>query len=208
MVPELSPVIRFRRKLHWKAAYWWYSPLVAQWLGLMVFSTIQFNRFALTHDFAFYWQAVWLIAHGHWNPYSTVTNYPFLDNHFELIMYLLAPLVAVAPTALSLLFIQNLSLVGAELIAWQWIQSYVMRIHHRWSAWIRLTSLALLILNPWTYWAAAFDFHIESLIVSAITLGAYALWRNRRRKHNATPRRESRRGRGGVGETSVLRSNS
>lgn len=71
MVPEYSPVIRFRRKLHWKHEYWWYSPFVIQWVVLMVFSTIQYNRFALTHDFALYWQGLFRLPlirpeSGHW----------------------------------------------------------------------------------------------------------------------------------------------
>ena len=181
MVPELSPVIRFRRKLHWKAAYWWYSPLVAQWLGMIVFSTIQFNRFALTHDFAAYWQAIWLIAHGHWNPYSTVMGYPFLDNHFELIVYLIAPLVWLWPHASLLLYIQDTALISAEWIAWIWITASASSLERLPRNTLKTLGICLLVLNPWTYWTSAFDFHTESLMALTIIGAAYALWRRNSR---------------------------
>ena len=181
MVPELSPVIRFRRKLHWKAAYWWYSPFMLQWLVLIVFSTIQYHRFALTHDFAIYWQALWLIAHGHLNPYSTIAGFPFLDNHFELILWPLAIFYWLWPHASLLLYMQNSALVGGEMIAWSWLNSWVTRQPASWQSWFRITGLILLVANPWVYWTAAFDFHSESLMVLTVTGMAYALWRRNHR---------------------------
>ncbi len=181
MVMEQSVVVRFRRKLKWKREYWWYSPFVVQWLALMVFSTIQFNRFALTHDFALYWQAVWLIAHGHLNPYSSVDSLKFLDNNFELIVYLLAPFATIFPSALTLLFLQDASLIAAEIIAWQWIRSLVIRSEAPGTTVFLILGISLLVLNPWIYWTAAFDFHPESIMVFSVTLAAYGLWRNNRR---------------------------
>lgn len=176
-----AAVVRFRRKFQWKREYWWYSPFIVQWLALMVFSTIQFNRFALTHDFAAYWQAIWLIAHGHWNPYSTVMGYPFLDNHFELIIYLIAPLVWLWPHASLLLYIQDTVLISAEWIAWIWITASVSSRKRLPRDTLKALGICLLVLNPWTYWTSAFDFHTESLMTLTIIGAAYALWRRDRR---------------------------
>lgn len=181
MVPEYSPVIRFRRKLHWKHEYWWYSPFVIQWVVLMVFSTIQYNRFALTHDFALYWQAVWLIAHGHLDPYSTVGGFSYLDNHFELIMWPLAFLYWVWPHASLLLYIQDSVLIGAEFIAWIWMQSMIFPLKPHMRRVFLALGAGLLVLNPWMYWTAAFDFHSESIVALTITGTAYALYRRNTR---------------------------
>ncbi len=171
---------RFDR-MQWKREYLWCVPLGVQWVALLVFNAYQFSRFALTHDFGLYWQALWLMAHGHWNPYSTVAGYPFLDNHLELIMYLLVPFVWIIPSALVLLWIQSTALVGAEWIAWTWITSWANGQQEAWRPWLRATGIVLLVANPWTYWAAAFDFHSESLMALTIMGAAYALWRGNRR---------------------------
>lgn len=174
-----SSVVRFRRKLHWTQEYWWYTPFVVQWLALGIFSTIQASRFALTHDFALYWQAVWLIAHGHLNPYSTVAGFPYLDNHFELIMWPVALLYWIWPHASLLLYVQDTALIGAEWLAWQWIRSMVTvsSLNVRFQSVLLGLGVGLLVLNPWMYWAAAFDFHSESIIALTITGAAFAVYR-------------------------------
>lgn len=177
MVPERSPVMRFRHKLHWKSAYWWYSPFVLQWIGLIVFSTIQYHRFALTHDFSLYWQAVWLIAHGHLNPYASMDLFPFVDNHFEIIMWPIAFLYWIWPHASLLLYVQDIALIGAECIAWTWIKSLVSSRNVQ-ESWLFLgMCVGLLVLNPWVAWTAATDFHSESLVALTVTGAAYALYR-------------------------------
>lgn len=181
MILEQSAVVRFRRKLQWKREYWWYGPLAAQWLALTVFSIVQFNRFALTHDFALYWQAVWLVAHGHFNPYSSVDGLRFLDNNFELIIYFLAPFAFIFRSALTLLLLQDTFLVAAGVVAWQWIRSIIMRSAFPYKTTLLFLGVALLVLNPWIYWTAAFDFHPESIMVFSVTLSAYGLWRNDRK---------------------------
>ena len=181
MAAETVAVVKFRRKPEWKREHWWRVPLAVQWLALLTFNVYEYSRFALTHDFALYWQALWLMAHGHLNPYSTVAGYPFLDNHLELIMFLLVPFVWVIPSALVLLWIQSTALIGAEWIAWTWITSWANGQQEAWRPWLRATGVVLLAANPWTYWAAAFDFHPESLMALTIMGAAYALWRGNRR---------------------------
>lgn len=171
-------VTRFRRKLEWKRKYWWYTPLAVQLVAMLAFSTWQASRFALTHDFALYWQAVYLIAHGHLNPYSTVGGFPYLDNHFELIMWPLSFLYWLWPRPTLLLYLQDGALVGAGWIAWLWMRALIARAPARYCVALSVTGLTLLVLNPWVYWAAAFDFHTEAFVALTITGVAYALWRH------------------------------
>lgn len=180
MAANATAVVRFRRKLVWKREYWWYTPFAVQLVAMLAFSTWQASRFALTHDFALYWQAVYLIAHGHLNPYSTLDGFPFLDNHFEVITWPISLLYWIWPRASLLLYVQDFALVGAEWIAWQWIQSAASSIP-RFSKPLSATGLLLLVLNPWTYWTVATDFHSESLAALSLMGVGYALWRRHRR---------------------------
>ena len=71
--------------------------LALQLLGMLVFTTIQYDRFNLTTDFAAYSQAWSAIAHGHLNPYSTAFGQPFWRNDFELLMWPMALLILAVP---------------------------------------------------------------------------------------------------------------
>ena len=171
-----AAVVRFRREWTWKREYWWHVPIGVQLVALLVFSTWQASRFALTHDFALYWQAVYLIAHGHLNPWASMDGFHFLDNHFELIMWPTGLLYWLWPRPSLLLYIQDGALVGANYLAWVWIRSIAHQVP-RLTPQIRALGLALLVLNPWTYWTAATDFHSESLIALTLTGTALAIWR-------------------------------
>ncbi len=82
--------------------------------GFAWWSTLLYQHFALTPDFAQYQQAWYLIAHGHLNPYDTVGNFPFWQNHAEFIMWPLALLYWLFPSGLQLLWLQDIGVVGAE----------------------------------------------------------------------------------------------
>ncbi|MFI5068251.1 MAG: DUF2079 domain-containing protein, partial [Streptosporangiales bacterium] len=95
--------------------------LGAKLAGFAVWSALLYHRFALTPDFAQYQQAWYLIAHGHLNPYDTVGNFAFWQNHAEFLMWPLALLYWVFPSGLTLLWLQDVGVVGAELVAFLWI---------------------------------------------------------------------------------------
>lgn len=177
MSAETAAVVKFRRRLAWKREYWWYAPLGVQWLVMMAYSVFEYSRFALTHDFALYWQAVWLIAHGHLNPYSTVGGWPFVDNHFELIMWPVAILYWIWPHASLLLFLQDTALVAAEWFVLKWARSWASSQAPASRLWLRGLAVVLCVANPWVYWASAFDFHSEALMTLSVAASAYALWR-------------------------------
>ena len=91
-----------------------------QLAGFLAWSAIQYSRFALTSDFATYNQAWFLIAHGHLVPYDTVQRFQFWRNHGELLCYPLALLYWVWPHGLTLLWLQDLCVTGAEVVAFTW----------------------------------------------------------------------------------------
>ena len=95
--------------------------LAAKLAGFAVWSALLYHRFALTPDFAQYQQAWYLIAHGHLNPYDTVGNFTFWQNHAEFLMWPIALLYWVFPSGVTLLWLQDIGVVGAELVAFLWI---------------------------------------------------------------------------------------
>ncbi len=182
MAAETAEVVRFRRKLEWKREYWWYAPFAGQLIAFLVFSTWEYNRFALTNDFAIYWQGVWLIAHGHLDPLITVSGVvPFLHNHFELIMWPVALLYWIWPHASLLLYVQDLVLVAAEWVAWQWLRSVIRDTPQLPATWVSGTAIVMWLGSPALYWTVAFDFHSECFTALTVVGALYALWRRNTR---------------------------
>jgi hypothetical protein len=144
-------------------------------------SALLYRRFALTPDFAQYQQAWYLIAHGHLNPYDTVGNFAFWQNHAEFMMWPLALLYWVFPHGVLLLWLQDLGVVGAELVAFGWLCDLAGRRESRDGPWLAVTGLVLLAVNPWSWWAVSFDFHAECLAIAFIALLARDLSAGRRR---------------------------
>ena len=101
--------------------------LGVQLVGMLVFTTIQYQRFNLTNDFAGYAQAWTAIAHGHMSPFSSVLTVPFWRNDFELLMWPLALFYWVYPHAVTLLWLQVFAVVGGELVALAWARDAVKR---------------------------------------------------------------------------------
>ena len=136
-----------------------------QFLAMAAFSQVQASRGALTWDFSIYWQAVWLIAHGHLDPFSTLLGYPFYQSHFELIVWPMSLLYWAWPHPVLLKWIQDAALAGASLVAYLWVGEITNRsgLVGRPRALALLVAAGLLIANPWTYWAAGFDFHLETV---------------------------------------------
>lgn len=171
----------------------WYVGCAAfggQLIALLVWSWHLWTRFDLTADMATFSQAWQQIATGHLNPYETTFawhyphwGYPFYQSHLELMMWPLALLYWVWPHAVDLLVVQDLALAGAGLVAFRWA------LEHLDAHWPRARrvelpaaiALALLLVNPWTYWAASFDFHFQPLAVFFTLLCARDLWQGRRR---------------------------
>lgn len=159
-----------------------YTVFGIQLLGFLIWSAVLYQRFAVTFDFSIYHQAWYLIAHGTFNPLSTVTGHPFWQNHSEFIMWPVALLYWVYPHGVTLLWLQDLSVVSAELIAFLWACEIIRRQRPDAAAkWLAGLTIVLTVLTPWIWWTVSFDFHSETLAVPLLVLVLRDLVNGRRR---------------------------
>ena len=161
-----------------------------QFVLLVLHSWYLWDHFDLTADFGQYSQAWQQIATGHLNPYDTTYpwfyphyGYPFYQGDLELIMWPLALLYWVWPHAIDLLIVQDVALAGAGLVAFRWVLEHLQNHapNRRFAVAVSGCVLAILVLQPWTYWAASYDYHSEPLATFFTLLAGRDLWAGRRR---------------------------
>jgi Predicted membrane protein (DUF2079) len=160
------------------------AALFLQLVGMIVFTTVQYSRFALTIDFANYSQAWAAIAHGHLDPYSTVMGLRFWRNDLELLMWPLALFYWLYPHAVTLLWLQAFAIVGAELVVLAWAKESLARADKRHPQAVPLLGLVavLLVVTPWSWFTLGFDFHLEPFAAFFALLAARDLWAGRNRR--------------------------
>ena len=158
-----------------------------QFLWLALFSTLQYERGDLTWDFSVFNQARFLLTKNIWSPFDTVTGFPYWQNHGEFLMWPLAQITRLPPGGLWLLWFQAAAVAGCGLVALSWTVD--LTIAHRRGAeqrqiapWIIALVSVLLIANPWSYYAAAFDFHFQALGALGALLACRELFGPRRRR--------------------------
>ncbi len=169
-----------RARLVWRTAL---GLLGLQLVGMLVFSTIQYQRFNLTNDFAADSQAWTLIAHGDLSPFVSAWGLPFWRNDFELLMWPLAPLYWLFPHAVVLLWLEDLAVVGGGLVALTWARDSITRPGEgqRDVAWVLALVAALLLIVPWSWFTIGFDFHFEVFATVFALLAARDMWAGRYR---------------------------
>lgn len=160
-----------------------YGLLCLELAGYLAWSVFQYQRFSLTGDYAQYAQAWFLAAHGDLNALGSVNGYPhFWQQDAEFIPYVLAPLYWVFHSGMLLQIAQDLSLVGAEVVAFTWLCDLVGRqCAERDAAWLAGLGLLLLVANPWLWWTVSFDVHMEVLVMFFAVFAAWDLSRGKRR---------------------------
>jgi hypothetical protein len=84
-----------------------YGAILLQFGALIVLSVHIFNRFNLGIDFADFSSAWTEIGQGHLDPSSTISGFPYLQNHFELVMWPLALLHPLFHSSFVLLVTQT-----------------------------------------------------------------------------------------------------
>lgn len=186
----VQPLVRVRRI--------GYAVLAVQLGCLCAWSAVLYHRYALTFDFAVYHQPWYLIAHGHLDPYSSVSKLPFWRNDAEFALWPLAALYWVWPHDVMLLWAQDAGVVAAEALAFGWLcelaghrisgqqrssgqQRRAPATAGRDAALLAGTGLVLLAANPWIWWAISFDYHEECLAIPFAVLLARDLAGGRRR---------------------------
>lgn len=158
------PSIRYRQL--WRAGL---AAFALQAATLIAWSRHLWSGFDLTNDFATFSQAWNQIGTGHLNPYESTFaydyphyGYAFWQSHFELMMWPLALLRTLDGSTFSLLVVQDLALAGFGLVAFR-LGLELLQSH--WGPGfaggpvVALGLLVTLLITPWTYWAASFDFH-------------------------------------------------
>jgi hypothetical protein len=159
-----------------------YLALGLQFAALLVWSAILWSRFTQTNDFAVYHQVWYLIAHGDLYPFATAWGHYFARGDSEYLLWLIAPFYWIWPHDIVQLWLQDACISGAELVAFAWICELAGRIDRRRTApWLAVTGLILLVANPWIWWTASFDFHIEPMVIPFVVLLAKDLVDGRRR---------------------------
>jgi Predicted membrane protein (DUF2079) len=157
-----------------------YVILGLQLAGFLAWSTTLYDRFALTIDFSEYQQAWFLIAHGNLDPFITQAHFMFWQNHCELIMWALAWTYWLWPHAVTLLWLQDIFIFGAELVAFSWMCELAQR-RQPGPAWLPAAGLVILVGNPWIWWSISWDYHSEPAGMLFALLLARDLFHHRRR---------------------------
>jgi uncharacterized membrane protein len=174
-----------------------------QAIAILIISTLQYSRFDLGIDFTTSNQAAFLISHGQLNPFLTTHLYPYLDDHFGLLLYPIALLYLIYPHGILLLWLQDLASVGAELAVIWWVTEIVGRRMALAAAGssglatepqspgnktivsdfagpaIVLGALVLMVADPWFYTACLFDFHLNAFAALFLLLAARDAWNGR-----------------------------
>jgi hypothetical protein len=164
--------------------------IAVQFVLLVRHSWYLWDHFDLTADFGQYSQAWHQIATGHLSPFDTTYpwnyphyGYPFYQGDLELIMWPLSLLNWVWPHAYDLLIVQDVALAGAGLVAFRWALDHLQAhtVNRRLALIVGGCVLAIVVLQPWTYWAASYDYHSEPLATFFLLLAGRDLWNGRRR---------------------------
>ena len=158
-----------------------YIVLALQFAGFLCWSTLLYQRFSLTPDFAQYHQAWYLIAHGNLDPRDTLGRFPFWQNHAEFMLWPMSLLYWVWPHCVDLLWLQDAGVAVAEVVAFTWMCEIARKRGGRSAAWLAGAGLVLLAINPWIWWGISFDYHFETIGIAFTALLAWDMANGRRR---------------------------
>ena len=114
----------------------------------------------------------------------TTHRYPYLDDHFGLLLYPMALVYAVFPHGILLLWFQDLASIGAEVVVVLWVAEIVGRRMPesdtgRAGPAIVLGGAVLLLADPWFYTSILFDFHLNAFAALFLVLAARDAWNGR-----------------------------
>lgn len=152
------------------------------WMAITAYVTVFlpltfsfYDRFTtMSYDLGIFDQATWLISRGH-SPFVTIRGLPLLADHFSAILYLLAPLYWVWPSAKALLAAQTIALsLGA-------LPLYALARERLRVAPLALCLAIAYLLYPALQWTNAAEFHPDTfatpLLLAALLLLQRQQWR-------------------------------
>ena len=157
-----------------------------QLMGLLVFSSLEYQRYAVSVGFGTYAQAWVAIAHGHLDPTSTLIGKPFWRNDAEFIIWPLSALYVLYPHPVDLLWVQDIALVLTEAVAFRWLIEIIRdgerESHETIGPLLAAGALCVLLVEPFSYMTVAYDVHSEVIAALFAVLAARALWSSRMRQ--------------------------
>lgn len=167
------------------------GPLLAAVVGagqlaaLLLWSLQLYRRYSLSMDFGIYYQAWWSIGHLKIDPYSTFLSAPFWRQNGEFIFWPLASLAFVARTPIVLLALQDAAVAGTTSVALLWLNA--IRRQDGWPTGragriLFSGGVLLLVLDPWLYWTASFDWHVEPFIGLFTVLALFWLYQGHHKR--------------------------
>jgi uncharacterized membrane protein len=153
--------------------------LAMQGALLVLYSWYQYERFDLREDFAHNAQAWYLIGHGYFSPYDTVRipTTLFVRDHADFILWPLSLLHYLSSSPFSLLVVQDLAIVLAELVTMCWIWQLLRTRLERHQTPAGVLALVMLVSSAWWYETVSFDIHMPPLGLPVVLFMGYALWR-------------------------------
>jgi hypothetical protein len=159
-----------------------YIVLAVQVVAFLCWSTLLYQRYALTADFAQYHQAWYQIAHGNLDPRDTLGRFWFWQNHSEFMLWPAALLYWIWPHCVDLLWLQDIGVSVAEAVVFTWLCEIAGKLRtSRDAAWLAGAGLLLLVIDPWIWWGISFDFHFETIGIAFAALLAWDMANGRRR---------------------------
>ncbi len=198
---EWPPVLRWSARAG-------YLLLFVQLLALGWWSHYQISHFAASQDFANIEQGVSQIARGVLDPRSTIQGWIggvpvggaasfshqlyFWQDHSEFIFWPLSLFQVIWPHPVTIKWLQDLAVFGAQLIALRWMTELAAtsvaparaagaaRAHARAAALLVAAGATLLAADPGFIAANSFDVHTEAFAAFAALGTAHALYYGRR----------------------------
>lgn len=140
-----------------------------QFCLLASISFAEVTRRSLSWDFAVYYQAFYLIAHGHPRAFESLSGLPFVELHANFLMWPLGAIGALSSSPLTLKLISDAAAALATCVALGWVREILERnkLPAQTAAFILVTCALVAVLNPWTYQSNAFDFHFYAIAALA-----------------------------------------
>lgn len=190
---EWAPVLR------WTARFG-YLLLFAQLVAMGWWSQYQISHFATTVDFANVEQAVSQIAHGVFDPRSTIQGWVndvpvggaasfshqlyFWQDHGEFIFWPLSLFQLIWPHPVTIKWLQDLAVFGAQAVAFRWITELAATslppARAKLAAVVVAAGAVMLAVDPGFIAGNSFDVHTEAFAAFAVLGTARALYYGRR----------------------------
>jgi uncharacterized membrane protein len=152
---------------------------------LIAISFHEYRTYNLGWDFGQAEQAWYLVAHGYLNPFDTLNNHPWWQDHSEFASWLAAPLYWVYPNdGLTLLLLQDLAIVVGIAAGADWVLVFCRRraLSPSITAVCIATLLALCVCNTGFLATVFYDFHYQVIGAAFLILTGHDVYSGHSRR--------------------------